>query len=207
MKNTNNDYSQILNLGSLHEEIAKEQERKKGRTLPIIMMTISLILIGSGVFYPQISKLIETNKNDKNKTVVKKNTDDVLTCSTTTTDTTIGITTTTKNIYTFKNDLLKELKVTKTYKVIENNYDAGVSNISLYNTKYQELSTGLASVEGIKLAYNLDNNTLIATTDFSLDKVDQTKIPQNNLITLSNKLDQTKKEIKEIEGKAGHICK
>lgn len=207
MKNTNNDYSQILNLGSLHEEIAKEQERKKGRTLPIIMMIISLILIGSGVFYPQITKLIETNKNDKNKTVVKKNTDDVLTCSTTTTDTTIGITTTTKNIYTFKNDLLKELKVTKTYKVIENNYDAGVSNISLYNTKYQELSTGLASVEGIKLAYNLDNNTLIATTDFSLDKVDQTKIPQNNLITLSNKLDQTKKEIKEIEGKAGHICK
>lgn len=207
MKNTNNDYSQILNLGSLHEEIAKEQERKKGRTLPIIMMIISLILIGSGVFYPQISKLIETNKNDKDKTVVKKNTDDVLTCSTTTTDTTIGITTTTKNIYTFKNDLLKELKVTKTYKVIENNYDAGVSNISLYNTKYQELSTGLVSVEGIKLAYNLDNNTLIATTDFSLDKVDQTKIPQNNLITLSNKLDQTKKEIKEIEGKAGHICK
>lgn len=207
MKNTNNDYSQILNLGSLHEEIAKEQERKKGRTLPIIMMIISLILIGSGVFYPQISKLIETNKNDKDKTVVKKNTDDVLTCSTTTTDTTIGITTTTKNIYTFKNDLLKELKVTKTYKVIENNYDAGVSNISLYNTKYQELSTGLASVEGIKLAYNLDNNTLIATTDFSLDKVDQTKIPQNNLITLSNKLDQTKKKIKEIEGKAGHICK
>lgn len=207
MKNTNNDYSQILNLGSLHEEIAKEQERKKGRTLPIIMMIISLILIGSGVFYPQISKLIKTNKNDKDKTVVKKNTDDVLTCSTTTTDTTIGITTTTKNIYTFKNDLLKELKVTKTYKVIENNYDAGVSNISLYNTKYQELSTGLASVEGIKLAYNLDNNTLIATTDFSLDKVDQTKIPQNNLITLSNKLDQTKKEIKEIEGKAGHICK
>lgn len=207
MKNANNDYSQILNLGSLHEEIAKEQERKKGRTLPIIMMIISLILIGSGVFYPQISKLIETNKNDKDKTVVKKNTDDVLTCSTTTTDTTIGITTTTKNIYTFKNDLLKELKVTKTYKVIENNYDAGVSNISLYNTKYQELSTGLASVEGIKLAYNLDNNTLIATTDFSLDKVDQTKIPQNNLITLSNKLDQTKKEIKEIEGKAGHICK
>lgn len=207
MKNTNNDYSQILNLGSLHEEIAKEQERKKGRTLPIIMMIISLILIGSGVFYPQISKLIETNKNDKDKTVVKKNTDDVLTCSTTTTDTTIGITITTKNIYTFKNDLLKELKVTKTYKVIENNYDAGVSNISLYNTKYQELSTGLASVEGIKLAYNLDNNTLIATTDFSLDKVDQTKIPQNNLITLSNKLDQTKKEIKEIEGKAGHICK
>ncbi len=207
MKNTNNDYSQILNLGSLHEEIAKEQERKKGRTLPIIMMIISLILIGSGVFYPQISKLIETNKNDKDKTVVKKNTDDVLTCSTTTTDTTIGITTTTKNIYTFKNDLLKELKVTKTYKVIENNYDAGVSNISLYNTKYQELSNGLASVEGIKLAYNLDNNTLIATTDFSLDKVDQTKIPQNNLITLSNKLDQTKKEIKEIEGKAGHICK
>lgn len=207
MKNTNNDYSQILNLGSLHEEIAKEQERKKGRTLPIIMMIISLILIGSGVFYPQISKLIETNKNDKDKTVVKKNTDDVLTCSTTTTDTTIGITTTTKNIYTFKNDLLKELKVTKTYKVIENNYDAGVSNISLYNTKYQELSTGLASVEGIKLAYNLDNNTLITTTDFSLDKVDQTKIPQNNLITLSNKLDQTKKEIKEIEGKAGHICK
>ena len=207
MKNTNNDYSQILNLGSLHEEIAKEQERKKGRTLPIIMMIISLILIGSGVFYPQISKLIETNKNDKDKTVVKKNPDDVLTCSTTTTDTTIGITTTTKNIYTFKNDLLKELKVTKTYKVIENNYDAGVSNISLYNTKYQELSNGLASVEGIKLAYNLDNNTLIATTDFSLDKVDQTKIPQNNLITLSNKLDQTKKEIKEIEGKAGHICK
>lgn len=207
MKNTNNDYSQILNLGSLHEEIAKEQERKKGRTLPIIMMIISLILIGSGVFYPQISKLIETNKNDKDKTVVKKNTDDVLTCSTTTTDTTIGIITTTKNIYTFKNDLLKELKVTKTYKVIENNYDAGVSNISLYNTKYQELSTGLASVEGIKLAYNLDNSTLIATTDFSLDKVDQTKIPQNNLITLSNKLDQTKKEIKEIEGKAGHICK
>lgn len=207
MKNTNNDYSQILNLGSLHEEIAKEQERKKGRTLPIIMMIISLILIGSGVFYPQISKLIETNKNDKDKTVVKKNTDDVLTCSTTTTDTTIGITTTTKNIYTFKNDLLKELKVTKTYKVIENNYDAGVSNISLYNTKYQELSNGLASVEGIKLAYNLDNNTLIATTDFSLDKVDQTKIPQNNLITLSNKLDQTKKEIKEIEGKAGHICR
>lgn len=207
MKNTNNDYSQILNLGSLHEEIAKEQERKKGRTLPIILMIISLILIGSGVFYPQISKLIEINKNDKNKTVVKKKTDDVLTCSTTTADTTIGITTTTKNIYTFKNDLLKELKVTKTYKVIENNYDAGVSNISLYNTKYQELSTGLASVEGIKLAYNLDNSTLIATTDFSLDKVDQTKIPQNNLITLSNKLDQTKKEIKEIEGKAGHICK
>ena len=111
MKNTNNDYSQILNLGSLHEEIAKEQERKKGRTLPIIMMIISLILIGSGVFYPQISKLIETNKNDKGKTVVKKNTDDVLTCSTTTTDTTIGITTTTKNIYTFKNDLLKDEKI------------------------------------------------------------------------------------------------
>jgi len=207
MKNTNNDYSQILNLGSLHEEIAKEQERKKGRTLPIIMMIISLILIGSGVFYPQISKLIETNKNDKDKTVVKKNTDDVLTCSTTTTDTTIGITTTTKNIYTFKNDLLKELKVTKAYKVIENNYDAGVSNISLYNTKYQELSNNLASVEGIKLIYKLYGTTLIATTDFLLDKVDQTKIPQNNLITLSNKIDQTKKEIKEIEGKAGHICK
>ena len=57
------------------------------------------------------------------------------------------------------------------------------------------------------MVYNLEDDELVTTTDFSLEKIDQTKIPQNNLITLSNKLDQTKKEIKEIEGKAGHICK
>ena len=207
MKNFNNEYNKILNLGSLHEEIIKEQEKQKGKTLSIIMMVIGLILIVLGIFYPQISELIEAQKKANDKTSINNKNDNILTCTVTKTDTTIGITTTTKNTYTFKKDLLKELKVTKIYKVTENNYDAGVSNISLYNTKYQELSNTLASIEGIKLVYNLEDDELVTTTDFSLEKIDQTKIPQNNLITLSNKLDQTKKEIKEIEGKAGHICK
>ena len=68
MKNFNNEYNKILNLGSLHEEIIKEQEKQKGKTLSIIMMVIGLILIVLGIFYPQISELIETQKKANDKT-------------------------------------------------------------------------------------------------------------------------------------------
>lgn len=207
MKKIDNTNNQVLNLGSLHEQIQHEKEMKKIKGLPIILIILGMVLILLGIFFPKIQTLLKLNQTESKTTnEITTNQRDELTCTTSKSDKTIGITTKISNIYTFEQDLLKELKVVTTYTVIENNYDVGVSNLSLYNDKYLELENTFATIEGIKVSHNLEDNVLIATTIFELEKVDTTKIPQNNFISLSNTLNQEKKSIKEIEGKSGHIC-
>lgn len=201
------DNSQVLNLGSLHEEIVKEQEKKKIRVLPIFLILLGILLIGSGVFYNDIVTLFKSDNQIKDKSDVnddaKKNT---LTCTYQNTDSTIGLNSKRVTTYTFENDLLKKVKINTTYDVIQNNSEAGTSNINIYYQKYTDITNSLSNVNGLSITNSFKNNILVNSSIFDLTIINSSMIPQNSFIILTNKLDQTKKEIKEIEGKAGHIC-
>ena len=200
--------SKVLNLGSLHEEVIKEKENRKIRKTPIILIILAILLILSGVFYKNILSFLKLNisKTKKTVVVVKKNTLDTLTCTTSSTDPTIGINEKKITIYTFKDSQLKKEKITTTYDVIENYSDIGTNNLKLYYQKYTTLATSLNGISGLDIKNTLKNNVLTNIVTYDLNLVDATKISQNDLIVLTNTLNQTRSSITELEGKAGHIC-
>ena len=102
-------------------------------------------------------------------------------------------------VNTVNNDKL-EVSINK------NSYDIGSNNINVYKKKYDE-ALGNISVEGLTINIKLEKEVLTKQVIFNFEVLDITKVPKANYLTISNKKDQPYREIKEIEGKAGHICK
>ena len=198
---------EVLSLGNLHEEIQEKKKRKKLKILPFLLIFCGIILIVLGVFYKDITNLFNRFVNPKEEVVEKQKTGiTILTCSYSNNDETLGLKKEKTIVYKFKDNLLKEITDTLEISIIENSYDIGSNNINIYKQKYDEASNTI-TVDGLTIDIKLKKGVLTKKVIANFEILDVSKIPTNNYLTITNKKDQAYREIKEIEGRAGHICK
>ncbi|MBO5414665.1 MAG: hypothetical protein J6A17_03450 [Bacilli bacterium] len=207
-KNKFNEQSaQVLNLGNLHEEIQQQEKNKKNSIVPLILVFCGVCLIASGIFYKDIEKVFNKITNPSKEEVKKEKTGiTILSCSYSNSDKTLGLEKDRTIIYKFKDNLLKEVNDKLEVSINKNSYDIGSNNINVYKKKYDE-ALGNISVEGLTINIKLEKEVLTKQVISNFEVLDITKVPKANYLTISNKKDQPYREIKEIEGKAGHICK
>lgn len=207
-KNKFSEESQeVLNLGSLHEEIQYEKKRKKNLSLPLIFIFCGVCLILSGVYYTDIEKFFDKIVNPPKKELTEPvNGITILTCNYNNEDKTIGLITEKTIIYRFKDNLLKKVTDNTKISIIENNYDIGSNNIKVYKQKYDKVLNPI-KINGLNINIKLEKEILTKEIVFDLNTLDITKIPKVNYLSFTNKKDQSYREIKEVEGRAGHICK
>ena len=197
----------LLSLGEVHEEILEKKQLEKQSIIPIIMIAIGIVLIIIGTFYTNIDKFIKSITPKKEvKEVVKEEGVTYLTCEYKNNDEPLGIEKDTIIKYEFKDNLLKKMTTTLTMNPMENNDDIGSSNIKIYYQKYVDNLKKIKN-NGLIINTNNKNDKLIHIVIIDFEKLDINNIPENEYISITNKKDQTYREIKEIEGKAGHICK
>ena len=198
---------EVLSLGNLHEEIQEKKKRKKLKILPFLLIFCGIILIVLGVFYKDITNLFNRFVNPKEEVVEKQKTGiTILTCSYSNNDETLGLKKEKTIVYKFKDNLLKEITDTLKISIIENSYDIGSNNINIYKQKYDE-ALNTITVDGLTIDIKLKKGVLTKKVIANFEILDVSKIPTNNYLTITNKKDQAYREIKEIEGRAGHICK
>ena len=203
----NEESTQVLNLGNLHEEIEQQKKTKKNSIVPLILVFCGVCLIVSGIFYKDIEKVFNKITNPSKEEVKKEKTGiTILSCSYSNSDKTLGLEKDRTVIYKFKDNLLKEVNDKLEVSINKNSYDIGSNNINVYKKKYDE-ALGNISVEGLTINIKLEKEVLTKQVIFNFEVLDITKVPKANYLTISNKKDQPYREIKEIEGKAGHICK
>lgn len=200
---------EVLSLGSLHVKIQKEKAHAKIKIIPIILIFCGIVLILIGIFFTDIKVLINKFVGQQSTSKVVENKDNsitVLTCEYKKDDTTLGLNKK-KNIkYEFKDNLLKKITVTMTMTIIENSYDIGINNINIY---YQRYNNALKDIKlnGLDISTTYKNETLKNIISIDYEIVDINSIPKNDYINITNTKDQSYRVIKELEGKAGHICK
>lgn len=202
------DSKNALNLGSLHEEVLKQKQRKKIGKLPIILICIGIILILTGIFYTNIVDFIKslTENKETTKEIKKDQSITYLDCNYNKDDASLGIKKTINIKYEFKNNLLKKTSRILTMTILDDNYDIGKKNIEIYYEKYNNSLKDI-NINGLIIKNELKNEKFKNTTLIDYDTLDINQIPKNDYLTISNKKDQTYREIKEIEGRALHICK
>ncbi len=203
----NQKNKELLSLGNLHEEIEQKSKHKKIVLIPISLFFCGLCLILVGVFYNDIRNFLNINF-DKKTNVTKKQLDDkntILTCTYEKDKKTLGLSQKTTIQYNFYDNLLKQVKTTVTMTIISNSYDIGSRNIKVYYQRYEKVLP--QKIEGLKVTTTYQNDVLKNVVNADLKVLDITKIPKNDYIKVTNQKDQTYRDIKEQEGKAGHICK
>ena len=198
--------SDVLSLGYKHEQIQKEKAKKKMIVIPIVLILIGICFILAGIFFNDIKKIL--NIDDTQKEEIKKVDDGIiiLTCQYSKDDTTLGLSRKQIVKYEFKDNLLKKISTTVSITILENSYDIGINNIKIYYQKYNDFFKDI-KLDGLEITTTYKNEKLKNVVSADLEVLDVAKIPNNNYISITNKKDQSYREIKEIEGKAGHICK
>lgn len=194
----------VLNLGSLHEEVEKEQQQNKIKKLPVLLLALGILLILVGVFYKNIVNFISDKANKEEEKPITDN--DTLKCNKKYNDSTTGISNEVITTYYFTNKQLKKMKIVSTSKPLTNSYDIGSSNLSIYYQKDQEALKSLENVQGLDIILSFEDGILTVNTNIDYQTLNKDTVPQNSLVNISNRLDQSYREIKEIEGRAGNIC-
>lgn len=198
---------EVLNLGNLHEELQQEKKRNKTFLIPIILIFCGICLIASGVFYKDIIKVLNLDHSKTKEEIKKENTGiTILTCNYSNNDETLGLKKEKTITYRFKDNLLKELTDNLKISILENSYDIGSNNINVYKQKYDE-SLGSITVDGLTINIELKKEILTKKVVLNFETLDVTKVPTNPYLSITNRKEQPYREIKELEGKAGHICK
>lgn len=198
---------EVLNLGNLHEELQQEKKRKKTFIIPIILIFCGICLIASGIFYKDIIKILNLDHSKTKEEIKKENTGiTILTCNYSNNDETLGLKKEKTITYRFKDNLLKEVTDNLKISILENSYDIGSNNINVYKQKYDE-SLSSITIDGLTINIELKKEILTKKVVLNFETLDVTKVPTNPYLSITNRKDQPYREIKELEGKAGHICK
>lgn len=199
---------EVLNLGNLHEQLQQEKKHKKAFIFPLILIFCGICLIASGIFYKDIIKILNLDHSkDTKEEVIKENKGiTILTCTYSNNDETLGLKKEKTITYQFQDNLLKKLTDNLKISILENSYDIGSNNINVYKQKYDESLSSIA-VDGLTINITLNKEILTKKVVLNFETLDVTKVPTNSYLSITNKKDQPYREIKELEGKAGHICK
>lgn len=202
-----NQKDKVLNLGSLHDEVEKEEHKDKIKKLPIILLSIGIFLILVGSFYKNIINFIVDKTGlftkEEEKTASDKN---ILKCNKKYDDFTTGISNEVITTYYFTDNNLKKVKIKTTSKPLQNSYEIGSSNLAIYHQQDLEILKSLETVQGLDIKLTFENSILTITSNIDYQSLNKELFPQNGLINISNRLNQSYREIKEIEGRAGNIC-
>lgn len=196
----------LLSLGSLHEEVEKEEKRRKGLKFPIVLIGVGIVFILIGTFYKNILSFVETSKELFRKKEPTTKVGQILKCNTKKNESELGISTNTTTIYHFKKDLLKTVEKDYVYQPLTNSSEIGSSNLTVYHERFQNSMEKIGHLEGIDVDLNYSENKITIHVEINYEILDATKVPQNDIVSIDNKLGQTYREIKEIEGRAGHLC-
>lgn len=208
-KNKFSEESQdLLNLGTLHEEVEKKKVRQKIGKLPIFLIIIGISLMLIGFFYNDIEKFVkQLVDKTKTKQVVKKDsTITYLDCVYDKDDSSLGLNKEINIKYEFKNNQLKKTSKVLTISILDNSYEIGINNIKVYYEKYNASLKDI-SVDGLIIKSELKKEKFINTILIDYDVLDLKQVPKADYLTIPNTKDQAYREIKEKEGRAGHICK
>lgn len=208
----NNNFSEesqdLLSLGTLHEEVEKKRVRQKIGKLPVILIVIGLLLMLVGFFYNDIEKVVKGFiNNQKTKTEIKKDSSiTYLDCTYDKNDSSLGLKNKVNIKYEFKDNKLKRTSTILTMSILDNSYEIGINNIKVYHNKYNTALSNI-SISGLIIKNELKDDKFINTVLVDYDVLDTKLVPKVDYLSITNKKDQTYREIKELEGRAGHICK
>lgn len=205
-KKGNEHDNDLLSLGSLQVEVQKEEQKKKFLKVPIFLIAIGVLLIFGGIFYKNIANFISSSAELFKKHENVKPAGQFLRCTQKKNDKEVGISKELVTTYHFKKDLLKTIDFEYTYTPLTNSMDIATNNLSIYNEKYKKVSKSAEKVNGLNFNLTYKDNKMQISIKIDYQKLDKTKAPKDDIINVSNNLDQTLREIKEIEGRAGHIC-
>ena len=194
---------QVLNLYEMHETEVKEAQKKK-RKLPIVLLIMGIILIVVGYFYNNIfSFLMDKQKKDDNDVV--ENDNSKLRCNYNTSDATMGVNYTYNNSYSFDKEMLKKSTNVMTITPVKNS-DIADGNIKVLSGKYNDIVKNMQKISGVSISAVLKDDTLTVKYNIDYSVADLTKIPQNELITINNKLNDTYRTIKKQNQEFGYLC-
>lgn len=203
MKKMVDNSKQVLNLYEMHETEVKEAQKKK-RKLPIVLLILGIILIVVGYFYNNIfSFLMDKQKKDDNDMV--ENDNSKLRCNYNTSDATMGVNYTYNNSYSFDKEMLKKSTNVITITPVKNS-DIADGNIKVLSGKYNDIVKNMQKISGVSISAVLKENTLTVKYNIDYSVADLTKIPQNELITINNKLNDTYRTIKKQNQELGYLC-
>lgn len=205
-KKENEHDKDLLSLGSLQVEVQKEEQKRKFLKVPIFLIAIGILLIFGGIFYKNIADFISSSAELFKKHENVKPAGQFLRCTQKKNDKEVGISRVLVTTYHFKKDLLKTVDFEYTYSPLTNSMDIATNNLSIYNEKYKKISKSAENIDGLDFNLTYKDNKMQINVKVDYQKLDTTKVPEDDIINVSNKLDQTLREIKEIEGRAGHIC-
>lgn len=194
---------QVLNLYEMHETEVKEAQKKR-RKLPIVLLILGIILIVVGYFYNNIfSFLMDKQKKDDNDVV--ENDNSKLRCNYNTSDATMGVNYTYNNSYRFDKEMLKKSTNVITITPVKNS-DIADGNIKVLSGKYNDIVKNMQKISGVSISAVLKENILTVKYNIDYSVADLTKIPQNELITINNKLNDTYRTIKKQNQELGYLC-
>ena len=203
MKKMVDNSKQVLNLYEMHETEVKEAQKKK-RKLPIVLLIFGIILIVVGYFYNNIfSFLMDKQKKDDNDVV--ENDNSKLRCNYNTSDATMGVNYTYNNSYSFDKEMLKKSTNVITITPVKNS-DIADGNIKVLSGKYNDIVKNMQKISGVSISAVLKDDTLTVKYNIDYSVADLTKIPQNELITINNKLNDTYRTIKKQNQELGYLC-
>lgn len=203
MKKMVDNSKQVLNLYEMHETEVKEAQKKK-RKLPIVLLILGIILIVVGYFYNNIfSFLMDKQKKDDNDVI--ENDNSKLRCNYNTSDATMGVNYTYNNSYSFDKEMLKKSTNVITITTVKNS-DIADGNIKVLSGKYNDIVKNMQKISGVSISAVLKDDTLTVKYNIDYSVADLTKIPQNELITINNKLNDTYRTIKKQNQELGYLC-
>lgn len=193
----------VLLLGEKQEEIIIKEEKqvqKKKLLLPIMMMIVGALMMLTGAFYNQIIEffgLKDEGKVVKSEEEIKKENKELLECSKTNTDDALEVITITSYSLNFKDLKLFSGSQKIVLKTVENS-DIGPENIKNLGNKYLEGLSVFKDYPGIEISNTSATGNFVLTINYDYSKIDSATFPQNNYISLTNKLNDTYKDTKKV---------
>ena len=207
MANKVSNTDDILELGEKNTAVEEQKKKKKKMIFPVMLMIIGIILMLGGIFFKQVTAFLGINLNKgelKEKQIVSIS--ETLVCNYKQTDDSLGINTEIENKYVLDEKKLTSMVQKRTIKA-DLNKEISESNLKIINGKYDDLINNIGNNNGITIKDSLQDNILTVSIEVDFKTFDAKSFPVNELVTITNYYNQERRSIKEIEVKAGHLCK
>ena len=211
MAKIKNEEENVLILGDEQKEIQVKVKQRESLHLPIAMVVIGIILIIFGYFFKDIAGFfINTFKQGKpEKTIeeIQEEKKELLKCSKKESDDSLEITTIDTYSFYFKKKKLKTLEERKIVKSYPDS-DIGPDNVKTISNKQKKNVKKFQKLDGISVSQDIGPEKSFIDITVEYNKIDNEKVPDDELIKINYKYDEEYKTIQQIMVRDYHyICK